>query len=156
MMKKIIFLDIDGVLNSERYDRERTAQDGNIDESRLVLLKALADETGAEIVLISSWRKHWMPAGREPDAIGRELNRTFGKYGLAITDKTPVFASNDRADEISAWLAAHEGTVKSFVILDDRFGGWGALSSHLVATNMRIGRGLEEKHVRLAVEILKS
>ena len=32
---KIIFLDIDGVLNSVRYDRQRTVNQGNIDETRL-------------------------------------------------------------------------------------------------------------------------
>ena len=36
---KIIFLDIDGVLNSSRYDEERAFLDGAIDESRLTLSK---------------------------------------------------------------------------------------------------------------------
>ena len=37
-MRRIIFLDIDGVLNSVKYDRERTDKEGNIDETRMVLL----------------------------------------------------------------------------------------------------------------------
>ena len=36
---KIVFLDIDGVLNSQAYDRVRGLYDGVIDESRLPLLK---------------------------------------------------------------------------------------------------------------------
>lgn len=70
-MRKIVFLDIDGVLNSEKYDRQRTAQDGNIDETRLVFMKELIDYTNADIVLSSSWRKHWSRNAEECDAIGR-------------------------------------------------------------------------------------
>ena len=79
-MRKIIFLDIDGVLNSVKYDRERTEKDGNIDETRMVLLKELVDGTNAEIVLSSSWRKHWSIDDSDCDNIGRELNSTFDKY----------------------------------------------------------------------------
>ncbi len=60
---KIIFLDIDGVLNSRQYDAERGTAEGNIDVSRLLLLKQLIDQTGAKIVLTSSWRRHWDPVG---------------------------------------------------------------------------------------------
>ena len=70
VMRKVIFLDIDGVLNSVKYDRERRLQDGNIDESRLLLLRAIVDVTGADIVLSASWRKHWHTDGKKADAIG--------------------------------------------------------------------------------------
>ena len=56
---KVIFLDIDGVLNSLAYDRGRKENDGNIDETRLPLIKQIVDETQAKIVLSSSWRTHW-------------------------------------------------------------------------------------------------
>ena len=49
---KVIFLDIDGVLNSSAYDRKRDWDKlTNIDESRLPLVKRIVDETGAKIVL---------------------------------------------------------------------------------------------------------
>ena len=101
---KIIFLDIDGVLNSVRYDRQRTIDQGNIDETRLQLIKALVDETKALIVLSSSWRKHWEKDITKCDAIGREINEVFAKYQLAIYDKTELLPSNDRAQEIRIWL----------------------------------------------------
>ena len=145
---RIIFLDIDGVLNSVRYDRERTQEDGNIDKSRLPLLKRLANETGAQVVLSSSWRKHWDPDPALRDGIGTRLDRTFADAGVPIFDKTPVAGS--RAEEISLWLRAHP-QVTRFVILDDAFGGWGELAEQVVKTDSRIGRGLEERHVEEAI-----
>ena len=148
---RVIFLDIDGVLNSAVYDRERTDKDGNIDVSRLVLLKQIVDAANAQIVLSSSWREHWEPEDEKCDQIGKELNCVFRGAGLCIADKTPMTGS--RQKEISSWLDAHPYTA-DYVILDDAFGGWGDLEPHLVKTNSRIGRGLEDRHVEAAVKIL--
>ena len=152
---KIIFLDIDGVLNSIVFDRERTNEQGNIDETRLPLIKQILDETGALIVLASSWRKHWDKEPSLCDNLGVEINSIFAKYNIAIYDKTPQLQSNDRAEEIRLWLSQNE-MVKNFVILDDIAFGWGTdLQDHLVKTNCRIGRGLERQHVQKAISILK-
>ena len=153
-MRRIIFLDIDGVLNSVKYDRERTDKEGNIDETRMVLLKELVDSTNAEIVLSSSWRKHWSIDDSECDNIGRELNSTFDKYGMIISDKTPVLSALDRSVEIQTWLEKHLCEIQSFVIIDDTFGGWGVLANNWVKTDSRIGRGLEMKHIEMAKRIL--
>lgn len=150
-LKKVIFLDIDGVLNSVAYDRTRTEEDGNIDVSRLPLVKQIVDATGAGIVLSSSWRRHWSADGIDCDNIGIRLNNTFYRAGLTISDKTPDIPS--RADAISAWLELHKET-EAFVILDDEVFGWGDLASKLVRTNSRIGRGLEPHHVETAINIL--
>ena len=151
---KVIFLDIDGVLNSIAFDRERTSEHGNIDETRLPLLKQILDETGALIVLSSSWRKHWDKESSLCDNLGVEINSIFGIYDIAIYDKTPQLQSNDRAEELRWWLSQNE-MVKSFVILDDIAFGWGLdLQDHLVKTNCRIGRGLECQHVIRAIELL--
>lgn len=148
---RVIFLDIDGVLNSVLYDRERSPAEGNIDRSRLPLLKRLVEETGAQVVLSSSWRKHWDRDDALRDGIGSELDRTFRDAGIPLFDKTP--AADSRAEEIALWLREHP-QVTRYVILDDAFGGWGELESHLVRTNSRIGRGLEERHVEEAVKKL--
>lgn len=152
---KIIFLDIDGVLNSVRYDRQRTVNQGNIDETRLQLIKELVEETKALIVLSSSWRKHWEKDITKCDAIGREINEVFAKYQLVIYDKTESLPSNDRAQEIRVWLE-HQGDIEEYVIFDDIAFGWGDdLQDHLIKTNPRIGFGLEEKHIQKAIELLK-
>lgn len=152
---KIIFLDIDGVLNSVRYDRQRTVNQGNIDETRLQLIKELVDETKALIVLSSSWRKHWEKDITKCDAIGREINEVFAKYQLVIYGKTESLPSNDRAQEIRVWLG-RQGDIEEYVIFDDIAFGWGDdLQDHLIKTNPRIGFGLEEKHIQKAIELLK-
>lgn len=152
---KIIFLDIDGVLNSVRYDQQRTINQGNIDETRLPLLKKLVDETQALIVLSSSWRKHWEKDASMCDDIGREINNTFAKYQMSIYGKTACIASNDRSEEIRMWLENHDD-IEAYVILDDIAFGWGSdLQEHLVRTNSRIGRGLEEKHIQESIELLE-
>ena len=141
-------------LNSARYDRIRTEEQGNIDETRLTLLKRIVDETGAQIVLSSSWRKHWDKDESLCDRIGRELNAVFAEHGMSVYDKTVCPASNDRAAEIRAWLKSRND-VEAFVILDDVPFGWGAeLQEHLVRTNYAVGRGLEESHVLKSIEIL--
>ncbi|MBQ9805658.1 MAG: hypothetical protein IJW49_04025 [Clostridia bacterium] len=154
-MKRIVFLDIDGILTSVKYDRQRSEQDENIDETRLVLLEELADSTNAEIVLTSSWRKHWDQSAEGCDSIGIELTNTFEKYGLKITDKTPVISALERSVEIRAWLEKHSGQIESFVIPDDMFGGWGELEDSLVKTDSRIGRGLESHHIEKARAVLQ-
>lgn len=152
---KIIFLDIDGVLNSVRYDRQRTIDQGNIDETRLQLIKKLVDATEARIVLTSSWRKHWEKDISKRDAIGRDINEVFAKYHLTIYDKTECLPNNDRAEEIRKWLKL-QGNIEAFVIFDDIAFGWGNdLQEHLIKTNPRIGFGLEEKHIQEAIELLK-
>lgn len=58
---KVIFLDIDGVLNSDTYmekqlDNSSVGIESEIDPATLILLKKAVDTTGAKIVLSSSWR----------------------------------------------------------------------------------------------------
>ena len=76
---KVIFLDVDGVLNSKR-DRNsiklRT-------DSHLRLLQELVKATGANIVLSSSWRIGFTKAIKN-------LNDRLAEYGLEIMDRTPV------------------------------------------------------------------
>lgn len=152
---KIVFLDIDGVLNSVRYDRQRTVNQGNIDETRLPLLKRLVEDSQAAIVLSSSWRKHWEKDIGLCDNIGREITTLFAQHQLIIYDKTPCLQNNDRAEEIRMWLANNDN-VEAFVIFDDIPFGWGVdLQEHLIKTNPRIGFGIEEKHIQKAIELLK-
>lgn len=154
---KVIFLDFDGVLNSRVYDRQRNwNEQSEIDETRLPLVKKIVEETGAKIVLSTTWREHWDKALEKCDKDGVYINETFAKYGLTISDKTPdlgvVF---DRPDEIKAWLDSTQEPIESFVIIDDYRYVWGTLSDRFVKTNPDFGLGLEEEHVRRAIEILK-
>lgn len=153
---KIIFLDIDGVLNSRAYDRKRNwDEQTDIDETRLPLIKEIVDATGAKIVLSSTWRQHWDRDTNRCDEDGLYINKTFGKFGLSIFDKTPDLGiATVRMDEISKWLKDTDEEIESFVIIDDYRYGWGDLSEHFVKTEPNFRLGIEKEHVEKAIEIL--
>lgn len=107
-----IFLDIDGVLNSDEYFNEIENKNvqgiqSEIDIEKIELLKKAIDKTGAKVVLTSSWRYK-----RKAQDL-RELLSSYEIY----TDVTP-FIQNERGLEIKQWLSDNKG-VEDFVILDD-------------------------------------
>lgn len=93
---KVIFLDIDGVLNTaETYDRieEEYQKTGikkiEIDEFRLKYLKRIIDETGAYVVLSSSWIKYFEKKDRKINIIhkkGIELVQILANNGIYLSD----------------------------------------------------------------------
>ena len=106
---KYLFLDIDGVMNSAA-DWFSTKL---INDRPFELLKKIIDETGAKIILSSSWR-----TGYEHGTCDL-LKQRLTEYGLSIDDVTPQ--SGRRGKEIQEWLMAHDydENVDNFVILDD-------------------------------------
>ena len=48
---KILFLDFDGVLNTQEYRDVYGSSGAGIDKSRLPLIKSIVDATGAKIVI---------------------------------------------------------------------------------------------------------
>lgn len=53
MPEKIIFLDVDGVLNYRDYINDAT---NDIDPSKVQMIADLCDKTNAKVVITSSWR----------------------------------------------------------------------------------------------------
>lgn len=109
---KVIFLDIDGVLNSYRtaiafggMPFDVRAHRHKFDEVAVRLIGGIAEAAGATIVLSSSWRNDvdWA-------RIGPAL-------GLKIEDRTPSLLG-PRGKEIAAWLFNHP-EVDSYAIVDD-------------------------------------
>ena len=153
---KIIFLDIDGVLNSLNYRRRMGMQYFSeiIDRQKMPLLKKIVDVTDAKIVLSTTWRKYWNEGETQPDPAGENINRIFGEYGISVYSKTPVLENSGRAAEIKAWLRRNP-YVDGFVILDDKDFGWPAeLRAHFIWTDLN-GDGLEEAQVQEVIDILK-
>ena len=154
---KVIFLDFDGVLNTERYLRTRDPRAQSIlDETKLSLLRRVAEETGAVIVLTTSWRRHWDPDPARWDATWKPCGEALRRHGLTVCDRTPDYgdhSGNNRDREVRDWLTAHKGEVESFVILDDVRMGWEELSERLVNTNPY--RGLTEELANEAVQRLR-
>ena len=130
---KVIFLDIDGVLNSDDYiDIAKNSQgiERHIDIDKVKLLKKVIDETGAKTVLTSSWRNS--------NDIG-PLRELLAKYEIYF-DVTP-FINWERGLEIKQWLLEHN-RVEDYIILDDAFDK--EMLRHLVKVSDANGRGLGE------------
>ncbi len=145
---KVLFLDVDGVLNS-RATRERNPSGFCGISSELVKkLKEIIDATGAEIVLSSDWKNDWKSRGQD----GIYLDKKLAEYDLKIIDCTEDIDWSKRGAEILLYVKKHK--IKTFVIFDDRefeFRKCG-LEDVFVQTNPTVG--LVAKNVREAVEIL--
>ena len=63
---KVLFLDIDGVLNSCNT-KAKVGFERAIEEDKIVLLEEIVERTKAEIVLISSWRENWYKGKTEKE-----------------------------------------------------------------------------------------
>jgi HAD domain in Swiss Army Knife RNA repair proteins len=104
-LMKIIFSDIDGVLNCSRTPNPRRFP--YIAEPQLVArLNTVLERTGAKIVLTSTWR--YDPAGLF----------SAKHWGIPFIDITPDLPKVPRRDEILAWLRDHPGVTR-FAVLDD-------------------------------------
>ena len=154
---KIIFLDIDGVLNSSDYRKQLGIQYFSeiIDRRKMPLLKTIVDATDAKIVLSTSWRKFWNEGEPQQDPVGQYINDVFAEYGLTIYGKTAVMEESGRNAEIKAWMDG-KWYVDNYVILDDKDFGWSPdLRSHFVRTDL-MGDGLEEAQVQETIDVLNS
>ena len=150
---KVIFLDIDGVLNSDTYmkkqlDNSSEGIESEIDPATLILLKKAVDTTGAKIILSSSWRimrKY------------NELEKFLMKFGISLSGKTP-YVDGKRGLEIKQYLSENEN-IEQYLILDDEiFESFDEeLVNHLILTKSDqnyhgFSEGLTEKHIKQIVE----
>ena len=117
---KVIFLDVDGVLNSQQlFEKCEDDQLISVDEDNIKNLKTIVDATGAKIVLSSSWRYGWAEHSDAVQDWCQILVDILAKYDLKIIDKTEYLSSGRREDEIKDWLDKCEEKIEGFVILDD-------------------------------------
>lgn len=158
-MRRVVFLDIDGVLNSNFWNEnhQREISDGTlIDESKIKLLCKLVDNTNAEIVLHSGW-KYWFDSDLRPLRKEAEnLKSLLEKAGLTIADVTPDHATEEirkskkfslvKAGEILDWLRQHSD-VDSWVVLDDLDLHNAEIEMHQVKTDRRTGLTIEDVEI---------
>lgn len=131
-MKRAVFLDVDGVLNT-RTTVERTP-DGyhGIDDARIeILAKVIGRNGNTELVLTSDWKE------MKPEADDfRYLVSKLEKQGLQLTGKTTDHL-NHRGEGILNYLEEHP-EIEEFVILDDQkfdFREYSKLWERLLLTN---------------------
>lgn len=159
---KVLFLDMDGVLNSDPYlldngtemtptGRQLTWPHGHIDPKNVEILNRILLTSGASVVLSSSWRR----------LINLEdltkVLRTRGYKGPDLMDLTPTARDlpgwqpfTPRRKEIQVWLDGHP-EVDHYVILDDDPDA--EIKGHYIQTDCMTG--LVEDQVEEALRILK-
>lgn len=138
----VIFLDVDGVLNSIRKLKEvylKTHKSHSLsnypfDEECLNNLKKIVDEFDLYIVITSTWRKN--------ENHLKKLLFELSKYGLdsRVIGCTKVL--DNRENEIIDYLNNHKD-VDKYIILDDDYIGE-KLESSLIKTDNNIGFSSED------------
>ena len=101
----VIFLDVDGVLNHENSEY-------GLEQSHIALLHRLVSATGAQLVLISTWKKQWYADEKEKqDDYANFLDYQLAKWSLKISDKTTDddFVFPDYDEEIKEHLILIDG-----------------------------------------------
>jgi len=146
---KIIFLDIDGVLNSADYYKKvaKKGKDWNrFNPLAVEIIKRLVVEFNSEIVITSSWRFGAV----------KELKNELIKSGLIKhlhkDWKTPVIhpSSQSRGNEIRTWLENHK-QVDNYIIIDDDDNILNEQMGNFIKTD--INEGITEKHYYSARDI---
>ena len=159
-MQKLIFLDIDGVLNVETYhyleendiwvcpeagDKEFPLLYGDqpLNSRCLKNLQTLVDNTRADIVISSSWRILYPISS---------LSKMFKEVGLNINiiGQTRNLPNCIRGEEVESYL--DNINYKNYVILDDSTDFYHWQKPYFINTDP--GFGLSELDVEKAIRIL--
>ncbi len=157
---KVIFLDVDGVLNA--VQRQEISQEYIIDEEKVDLLGKIVKATDAVLVMHSGWR-FWFDEDLRPLRKEAEnLEKLLSDVGLSIYAKTPDFTTEKirknktfgkvKPAEILAWLEQNTG-VDSWIVLEDLDLRNEEIRRRQIQTNG--AEGLTERDVIQAIELLK-
>jgi hypothetical protein len=128
---RVVFLDIDGVLNRTGYrPLESLGLRSWIEPELAARLSRLVRAIDAVIVLASDWRR-----GRDLAQLANEL-QAAGVDGRLL-DATPILGEA-RWREIEAWMAEHDVPVANVAIVDDGY-DMGPLASRFVRVSPLAG-----------------
>lgn len=165
--KKILFLDIDGVLNTKLWDskmNDNTPRDRwgyAFDPMSVANLKRIVEETGAGIVISSSWKCFGLPVLRKmwktrklPGRIidvtpDRMCDEEFLDLDLDLIDP-----EEGRGYEIQKWLSQRGENVSHYAIIDDMYEMLPEQQSHLVMTDSETG--ITDEDADKVIEILNN
>ena len=151
-MNKIIFLDFDGVLNTEHYQgllqyQGKPWQDeygAFFDPKAVKQLKRIIDATDADIVVESSWKYLGLDAMKELWKV-RNLPGT-------IIDITPSLLGKNKGVEIASWLSKYAKQDIRYVIIDDEYVILDSQVPHFILTNPY--EGITEEQANRAISML--
>ena len=171
-MNKIIFLDFDGVLNTEYYQgllqyQGKPWQDeygAFFDPKAVKQLKRIIDATDADIVVESSWKYLGLDAMKELWKVrnlpGRIIDitpsTTSDEYLLNVDlDDFSNFSNkmhHCKGLEISSWLSEKGLSNTRYVIIDDEYVILDSQLPHFILTNPY--EGITEEQANKAISIL--
>lgn len=161
----IIFLDVDGVLNSMPYCEKHkdNFRNGLISDFHLQMLSEIYHTCNARIVLSSTWRYLKDAKGDRARIMYQYLTDSLARYDMEIMSCTPTI-SGDRPLEIATWLKENADDAVKFVILDDDFPkeeyekyGMGNNLIQTIYFCYKISQGgLQKEHVQQAIKLLKT
>ena len=152
MTEKIIFLDFDGVLNTEHYQNllqyeGKAWQDEHgafFDPNAVEQLKRIIEATHAEIVVESSWKYLGLEAMQEMWEVRNMPGRIIGITPSSISDNWLLTANLEDIDsaighckgvEIASWLTEYATQGTQYVIIDDEYVILDSQQNHLILTN---------------------
>lgn len=179
---KIIFLDVDGVLNGYSkftgklywcFTKLKLMKFVNkyydlfgVRTHKVRLLSKIVKKTDAKVVISSSWRYGWSTPYNEKCKRQKSLHDKLDRFNIEVIGVTPRDRDGIRAHEIKSWVMQYKSMIDSFVILDDEISDLKPfIGKELVQTSdVKLGEmkkgawyegtGLKRKHVKQAIEIL--
>ena len=154
---KIIFLDIDGVVNCTNTKEQFNGFIG-VEQEKIALIKQIVDATNAKIVLSSTWRLDllWFNEGKpvKLDCFNY-LKEEFAKQDLEFFDVTPSHKDSWRGREIKEWLNNTKEEIENYVVIDDDIYDIALeCRGHVLQTSWK--SGLKPNAVKWAIQILNS
>lgn len=116
---KIIFLDVDGVLNCSSTTRG-WGKMRFVDTRKMYRVREICERTGAKVVISSSWRWGSCEDASPWDKVQWEaLLHEFDKHRIPVIGHTPFSFDNNRGNEIRTWMKMQEERIEEFVVIDD-------------------------------------
>lgn len=118
---KVIFLDIDGVLNV--YGTEHDQYGQIFHEHFVENLRTVVNKTGAKIVISSTWRFSGIERMRElwkfRNLPGEVIGITIDCYDLIKEGRFEFYDDVTRGHEIQDWIDDNVNRIQNYVIFDD-------------------------------------
>ncbi len=176
----ILFLDIDGVLNGDSMFREKTwlelSNEEQLSDRMIGVLNDIINETGARIVISSTWRvryydflveylptrglEHGIFLGKTPNHETMKVPSAWGESTTMAICHNGDLKSMGRGMEIEEWILTNversEIPKLRVLILDDQT-DMGRMRPYLLqTTSYGPHQGLCYKHIKIATRVLKN
>ena len=162
-MRKIIFLDIDGVLSPRWWNSDKQSDNYGclFDAKAVANLAKIVEETDAEIVISSSWKDMGLVElqnmWRDRDLPGKIVDITpdyMSDELLLKEDSSNMDYLYERGSEIQGWLLLHGDDVSRYVIIDDMDDILPEQQSHFLQTDPEFG--ITNDDVKKVVHLLNT